>query len=125
MNKRGQKSKTVPTSSCAFLRAPSSQWYHAHQVDAVMRLKSCRQTSSPGLDRGCGGRGREKEKLHACIGEHVYFFAAAFLGVAFFAGVAFLALTVFATFWGADDLTTRPVLVFVIATASFSSTAGA
>jgi hypothetical protein len=38
MNSAVRKASRFPTSSCAFLRAPSSQWYHAHQVDAVMRL---------------------------------------------------------------------------------------
>lgn len=68
----------------------------------------------------------KKGKMHVCLSRHVYFFAEAFLGAAFFAEVAaFLGLTVFATFCGADDLTTRPVLVFVISTGAFSSTAGA
>lgn len=67
-------------------------------VDAVMRLKSCHVDREPAMDRGCDGRGKKRRKLHARVGEHVYFFAAAFLGAAFFVVVAFLALTVLATF---------------------------
>lgn len=91
-----------------------------------MRLKSCHLSQKSGPDCGYDGRGLEKGKLHVRLGKRVYFFAAAFLGAAFFVVVAdFLALTVFATFWGADDFTTRPFLVFVISTGAFSSTAGA
>jgi len=66
-------------------------------------------------------------KLQVRQGRLVYFLAAAFLGAAFLVvAAAFLGLTVLATFWGWEDLTTRPVLVLVNSTAFFSSgTAGA